>query len=1079
MGTVDARVARVLEQAFRITLTDPGDGASELLYLQSLASEMVMEGAEPPLMVSGDLLERALFARLSTPAEDMSQWWKADPEAAPVTWLLRSYHRCREESRRLNARDADFAERATSALRQGLELCVNYSGLLLNPAMADMFPQPQAAKRRGVLQLLDVMFDASSPWEPGKLPDGFLPEFAARFGNEGLEDMLGPVVDELPSMVKAVSPLGDFRAPLTALCLFVAVKSIAEIISKRPRWLAREDAANADRRRSESEQRMRQMMAIPAFAQLMGPDAMSDPSMLAGPSGGRAFEIDSLLGPFFACHSLPDGMAEAAGGAIGGFARMPSVREQCFKDYEKRRAGEVEASISALRSNGATIVDGLYAATYAMLRHGGECRDAVVAWMARYCNVNRGRGKMQIRELECGSHGGATNLSSVALRLAQPFLNPGSGKFTKIDPNYVRSRRCRLDLSDETRVAAQHDVVESVGTMPESEEPADGWGFICECFHIAARAMHLGYVKCVNEQVSLYQEIGRRQEHMRPGWEEETRAHMAASLPGGAPNEFQRMQMERQIEQIRNEMEECKTSFAMFQTVLDDPKSVIETMQFYRLAATWLIWVVTQGKDASGGSVLGREVLAMGESAGAVKSPLSSPPPPSFALLPEYLFEDMVDFLLYAYRFVQGNPATRHALDGERLDEFMSLFVLLLGNSEYVKNPYLRAKFVEILMTWLPGDPDDPDGMNRGGRGWNPRMADLFEGHPLALNSLIPALLRLYVDIEFGGGSNQFYDKFNIRNQIGHLCNYLWRVDSYKRSWKTLAEADIPFYIRFINMLVNDAIFLLDDSLKALPEVRQFERDSENQLEWAQRPARERRERENANRQNERNLRNELTLARGHVRMMGYTSREIAAPFLLPEMVERIAAMLNYFLLYLAGPERRKLKVKDPEKLGWNPKELLSMITEIYLNLFNADKDEVFVTAIAADGRSYKDEVFVETSNVLRQLGLKSNHDTSRFDELAERVRLVAAAAEEEEADLGEIPDDFLDPVMYTLMTDPIKLPSGGTMDRANILRHLLTDETDPFTRQPLKAEDLVPDTELKAKIDAWIAERKTAVGKT
>ena len=66
-------------------------------------------------------------------------------------------------------------------------------------------------------------------------------------------------------------------------------------------------------------------------------------------------------------------------------------------------------------------------------------------------------------------------------------------------------------------------------------------------------------------------------------------------------------------------------------------------------------------------------------------------------------------------------------------------------------------------------------------------------------------------------------------------------------------------------------------------------------------------------------------------------------------MVERIAAMLNYFLLYLAGPERRKLKVKDPEKLGWNPKELLSMITEIYLNLFNADKDEVFVTAIAAD----------------------------------------------------------------------------------------------------------------------------------
>ena len=191
---------------------------------------------------------------------------------------------------------------------------------------------------------------------------------------------------------------------------------------------------------------------------------------------------------------------------------------------------------------------------------------------------------------------------------------------------------------------------------------------------------------------------------------------MAASLPGGAPNEFQRMQMERQIEQIRNEMEECKTSFAMFQTVLDDPKSVIETMQFYRLTATWLIWVATQGKDASGEVCWAARCLPWVNPEARSNRRYPPRPLPSFALLPEYLFEDMVDFL-YAYRFVQGNPATRHTLDGEHLDEFMSLFVLLLGNSEYVKNPYLRAKFVEILMTWLPGDPDDPDGMNRGRKG--------------------------------------------------------------------------------------------------------------------------------------------------------------------------------------------------------------------------------------------------------------------------------------------------------------------------------------------------------------------------
>ena len=35
--------------------------------------------------------------------------------------------------------------------------------------------------------------------------------------------------------------------------------------------------------------------------------------------------------------------------------------------------------------------------------------------------------------------------------------------------------------------------------------------------------------------------------------------------------------------------------------------------------------------------------------------------------------------------------------------------------------------------------------------------------------------------------------------------------------------------------------------------------------------------------------------------IMNYSSQEITAPWLLPEMVERVATMLNYFLRHLAG----------------------------------------------------------------------------------------------------------------------------------------------------------------------------------
>lgn len=70
-------------------------------------------------------------------------------------------------------------------------------------------------------------------------------------------------------------------------------------------------------------------------------------------------------------------------------------------------------------------------------------------------------------------------------------------------------------------------------------------------------------------------------------------------------------------------------------------------------------------------------------------------------------------------------------------------------------------------------------------------------------------------------------------------------------------------------------------------------------------------------------------------------------------------------------------------------------------------------------------------------------------------------------------PDEFLDPVMYTVMEDPVLLPtSNSVMDRATISQHLLNDDSDPFNRQPLKLEQLLPQPELKQKIQEWKQEQ-------
>ena len=59
----------------------------------------------------------------------------------------------------------------------------------------------------------------------------------------------------------------------------------------------------------------------------------------------------------------------------------------------------------------------------------------------------------------------------------------------------------------------------------------------------------------------------------------------------------------------------------------------------------------------------------------------------------------------------------------------------------------------------------------------------------------------------------------------------------------------------------------------------------------------------------------------------------------------------------------------------------------------------------------------------------------------------MCAQGAEDDVEMADAPDDFLDPITYTVMQDPVKLPSGAVMDRPNVLRMLLSDPRDPTTR--------------------------------
>ena len=123
-----------------------------------------------------------------------------------------------------------------------------------------------------------------------------------------------------------------------------------------------------------------------------------------------------------------------------------------------------------------------------------------------------------------------------------------------------------------------------------------------------------------------------------------------------------------------------------------------------------------------------------------------------------------------------------------------------------------------------------------------------------------------------------------------------------------------------------------------------------------------------------------------------------------PEIVDRLAAMLDYNLEALVGPRYQQLNVKNPEKYKFNPRKLLGDLVDVYLNLSDQG---AFARAVAGDGRSYRKELFEKAASILGTRALKSADEIEKLRLFVLKVEETKATIEAED-DLGDIPDEFL-----------------------------------------------------------------------
>ena len=108
--------------------------------------------------------------------------------------------------------------------------------------------------------------------------------------------------------------------------------------------------------------------------------------------------------------------------------------------------------------------------------------------------------------------------------------------------------------------------------------------------------------------------------------------------------------------------------------------------------------------------------------------------------------------------------------------------------------------------------------------------------------------------------------------------------------------------------------------------------------------------------------------------------------------------------------------------------------------------------------RSYRGGLFEDAISLLREKQLISSVAVERLEAVAAEAESAHIEAMRADIDTKDAPDEFLDPLTYTLMSDPVRLPeTNQVVDRSTIVRSLLDVPINPYNRKPLQEKDLIP----------------------
>ena len=368
----------------------------------------------------------------------------------------------------------------------------------------------------------------------------------------------------------------------------------------------------------------------------------------------------------------------------------------------------------------------------------------------------------------------------------------------------------------------------------------------------------------------------------------------------------------------------------------------------------------------------------------------------------------------------------------------------------YTKNPNLKINYLLLFYSYI----EEIIKYNE-----KTLSVKMFVEYDRSIAEVVKTFFQLFHDIKTSMNSDEVYSILYPMYIMTSILNItVYNVDKYREILYNAIEDPIKeqYFKELVYFNLNNFQHVTDDIFESLIKIREEEASSTPDLEL-------------------------ITKTRKDINVLTFYSNTFAAftvktcnyftDIMLCDEIK--TCFLNIILIMLNKTTTDKVeqfKIKSMITLEFSISKLFIFINKMFQYLISVNSNEKKLVKLIGKNDNYTKGSITKMIAVLQNMNAISYIDYTTlyyFDTQICNLKETLESLEDREP-----PDELCDPIMSTLIEEPIMLPNDIIVDYGVISRHLLNNDTNPFNREHLTI-DLLKEYNKKPEVIAKINEFK------